>query len=124
MSLTPGELTDAGDVEKQESVVEQGQHQKKYGRFVSLLKADDGEVYKSHSEKNPKWYQRILDFGVEENGIKPVPIEQRTEKRYWNLCTLMCSALLNLLPYVLSFLPFLLFLFSLRKPGGILADMC
>lgn len=97
MSLTPDELTDAGDVEKQETVVQQGQYQK-HGRFFSMLKVGHGEVYESQPEKNPKWYQKILDFGVEENGIKPVPIEQRTQKRYLDLCTVMCSALLNLLP--------------------------
>lgn len=97
MSLTPGELTDAGDVEKQETVVQQGQYQK-HGRLVSMLKVDDGEVYEGHLEKGPQWYQRIIDVGVEENGIMPVPIEQRTQKRYWNLGTVMCSALLNLLP--------------------------
>lgn len=97
MSLTPGELTDTGDVEKQDTVVQKGLYQK-HGRLFSLLKVDDGEVYENQPEKNPKWYQRIIDFGVEENGIKPVPVVQRTDKRYWNLFTVMCSALLNLLP--------------------------
>ncbi|CCC06883.1 hypothetical protein SMACR_00909 [Sordaria macrospora] len=29
-------------------------------------------------KENPKWYQKLLDAGVEENGIQPVPIEGRT----------------------------------------------
>lgn len=96
-SLAPGELTDAGDVEKQGTAVQGSQYKKRLS-FFSMLKGGDGEVYGSQPEKNPKWLQRIIDFGVEENGIKPVPIEQRTQKRVWNLGTVMCSALLNLLP--------------------------
>lgn len=97
LSTTHGDLGGAHDVEKQDAAESRGQYQK-HGRFVSMLKVDDGEVYESHPEKNPKWYQRIIDIGIEENGIKPVPIEQRTEKRTWHLFTVMFSALLNLLP--------------------------
>lgn len=66
--------------------------------LASLLKVDDGEVYESHPEKNPKWYQRLLDAGVEENGIKPVPIEQRTSTQYSNLFTVFFTCLMCLLP--------------------------
>lgn len=101
MSVPPGDLTDAGDVEKQDPLTHKTQYRKQW-KILSLLNVHDGEVYESHPEKNPKWYQRILDVGVEENGIRPVPLEQRTQKRYWNLGTLMCSALINLLPFVVS----------------------
>lgn len=85
------------DVEKQEPVVQHAKYQK-HGRLVAMLKVDDGEILESHPEKNSKWYQRILDIGVEENGIKPVPLEKRTDKRYYNLFTVMFTALLCILP--------------------------
>lgn len=87
----------ASDAEKQVSVEHHGQYQR-HGRLVSMLKVDDGEVYEDHPEKHPRWYQRILDFGIEENGIKPVPLEKRTDKRYHSLFTVIFTALMCLLP--------------------------
>ncbi|KAK4165860.1 hypothetical protein QBC43DRAFT_332951 [Cladorrhinum sp. PSN259] len=65
--------------------------------LASLLAVKDGEVYKAR-ETNPAWYQRLLDAGFEENGIKPVPIEHRTSRKYNNLFTVFLSCLLCLLP--------------------------
>ena len=65
---------------------------------MSKLAVKDGEVYQVVSEKNPRWYQRLLDAGVEENGIKPVPVEQRTSTQYSNLFTVFFTCLLCLLP--------------------------
>lgn len=96
-SAVSGVPGDASDVEKQDATEQHGQYQR-HGKLVSMLKVDDGEVYESHPEKNPKWYQRILDVGVEENGIKPVPIEKRTDKRFYHLFTVMFTALMCLLP--------------------------
>jgi hypothetical protein len=67
--------------------------------FVSLLTVKDGEVYEVNYDKKPKWYRRLLDAGVEENGIKPVPLEQRTSTQYSNLFTVFFTCLLCLLPY-------------------------
>jgi calcineurin-like phosphoesterase family protein len=66
--------------------------------FVSLLTVKDGEVYEVNYDKKPKWYRRLLDAGVEENGIKPVPLEQRTSTQYSNLFTVFFTCLLCLLP--------------------------
>lgn len=88
---------DTSDVEKHGAAEQHGQYQR-HGKLVSMLKVDDGEVYESHPEKHPRWYQRILDVGVEENGIKPVPIEKRTDGRFYNLFTVMFTALMCLLP--------------------------
>ncbi|KAK4107037.1 hypothetical protein N656DRAFT_793453 [Canariomyces notabilis] len=52
--------------------------------LASFLKVEDGE--------------RLLDAGVEENGIKPVPLEQRTSTRYSNLFTVFFTCLMCLLP--------------------------
>lgn len=95
--MSTGQKEDVVDVEKHDPVEQPGQYQR-HGRLVSLLKVDDGEVYGDHSEKNPKWYQRIIDFGIEENGIKPVPLEKRTDKRYYSLFTVIFTALMCLLP--------------------------
>jgi hypothetical protein len=67
-------------------------------RLVSFLAVKDGEVYELQADKNPKWYQKLLDAGVEENGIKPVPIEQRTSTQHNQLFTVFFTALLCILP--------------------------
>ncbi|KAK4193739.1 hypothetical protein QBC35DRAFT_510971 [Podospora australis] len=66
--------------------------------LVTLLRVEEGEVYHSEPEKNPGWYQRLLDAGVEENGINPVPLEERTSTQYGNLFTVFFTCLLCLLP--------------------------
>ncbi|KAK1826759.1 hypothetical protein QBC39DRAFT_316262 [Podospora conica] len=66
--------------------------------FIARLTARDGEVYELRPEDNPRWYQKLLDAGVEENGIKPVPLEYRTNTHYSNLFTIFFTCLLNLLP--------------------------
>lgn len=96
-SSTSGDVTrtDLHDLEKQFPA----DHGKRTaGGIVSLLAVEDGVVYRSHSEKNPRWYQKLLDAGVEENGIKPVPIEERTNRQYNNLFTVFFTSLLCLLP--------------------------
>ncbi|KAK4156545.1 NCS1 nucleoside transporter [Chaetomidium leptoderma] len=81
----------------------QGQHASKeqnslFRGLLSFLAVKDGEVYEAKPDRNPKWYQKLLDAGVEENGIKPVPIEQRTSTQYSNLFTVFFTCLLCLLP--------------------------
>ncbi|KAG8167423.1 hypothetical protein KVR01_003112 [Diaporthe batatas] len=112
---------DAGDAEKHGTTEEQhhGHHHhhqlyQKHGKLVSMLKVDDGEVYESHPEKHPRWYQRILEVGVEENGIKPVPLEKRTDGRFYNLFTVMFTALMCLLPLPTGMLATISFGMSLR----------
>lgn len=73
---------------------------KRWAKLISLLTVKDGEVYEADRDKNPKWYQKLLDAGVEENGIKPVPLDQRTSTQYSNLFTVFFTCLLCLLPYV------------------------
>lgn len=80
--------------------VEAGAGSRKHGGFASFLAVEDGVVYKPGLESNPRWYQRLLDAGVEDNGVKPVPVESRTDTRYHNLFTVFSTALLCVLPYV------------------------
>ncbi|KAK3353047.1 permease for cytosine/purines, uracil, thiamine, allantoin-domain-containing protein [Lasiosphaeria hispida] len=82
--------------------------------FISRLAVKDGEVYELHPEKNSKWYQRLIDAGVEENGIKPVPLEQRTSTQYNNLFTVFFTCLLNILPIPTGLLATLAFGMGLR----------
>ena len=49
------------------------------------------------AKPKPLWF-RILNWGVEEGGIEPVPLERRTDTRYVNLFTVWFTALLCLLP--------------------------
>jgi len=67
-------------------------------KIFSLFTVQEGEIYEAHPEQHPRWYQRMLDAGVEENGIKPVPLEHRTVTQYSNLFTVFFTCLLNLLP--------------------------
>ncbi|KAH7275301.1 hypothetical protein B0J15DRAFT_507116 [Fusarium solani] len=45
-----------------------------------------------------RWYRKVLDAGVEENGILPVPIEERTQTQHSNLFTVFFTCLLCVLP--------------------------
>lgn len=80
--------------------VEAGAGNRKHAGLASFLAVEDGVVYKPGLESNPRWYQRLLDAGVEDNGVKPVPVESRTDTRYHNLFTVFSTALLCVLPYV------------------------
>ncbi|KAI0159747.1 NCS1 nucleoside transporter [Xylariaceae sp. FL1272] len=88
--------------------------QKPAGGFASLLAVEDGVVYEPESEKHTKWYQLILNAGVEENGIKPVPIEKRTNTQYNNLFTVFFTGLLCILPIPTGMLATTVFALSLR----------
>jgi hypothetical protein len=98
-SLPEGGMDSAlRDVEKDGGEPTRIRSSRTQGGLTSRLAVRDGEVYQRHSENNPRWYQRLLDAGVEENGIKPVPLEERTITQYSNLFTVFFSGLLCLLP--------------------------
>jgi hypothetical protein len=97
MSVADSTPTTLGSGNKELHDVEKQQHSIG-GSFISMLTVKDGEVYEVRPEKNSKWYQKLLDAGFEENGIKPVPVEQRTVTQYNNLFTVFCTCLLCLLP--------------------------
>ncbi|OBT56320.1 hypothetical protein VE04_02846 [Pseudogymnoascus sp. 24MN13] len=59
-------------------------------------------------------WRKILGWGVEENGIIPVPVEKRTDKRVFNLFTIWFTALLCLLPIPTGMLGTLAYGLSLR----------
>ncbi|TQN74800.1 Purine-cytosine permease fcyB [Colletotrichum shisoi] len=71
---------------------------KTHGGIAQLSTVQDGEACRKNDGRTPKWYQRLLDAGVEENGIYPVPLEARTNTNYSNLFTVFFTSLLCLLP--------------------------
>lgn len=56
------------------------------------------ESFLKKEENSPKWYQKLIDAGVEQNGIQPVPLEGRTLTQYNQLFTVFFTCLLCLLP--------------------------
>ncbi|KAI0441541.1 NCS1 nucleoside transporter [Xylaria telfairii] len=108
---TPG----AGDVEKDGSrEQEQYQNNKHTTGLASLLAVEDGVVYKPEAAEHTRWYRKLLDAGVEENGIKPVPVEKRTNTQYNNLFTVFFTGLLCILPLPTGMLATAVFQLSLR----------
>ncbi|GJC79179.1 purine-cytosine permease fcyB [Colletotrichum liriopes] len=91
-SITQKELAETYDMESQSPV------SKRHGGIAQLMTVQDGEVHHKDSSRNPRWYQRLLDAGVEENGVQPVPLKERTNTNYSNLFTLFFTSLLCLLP--------------------------
>lgn len=63
-----------------------------------ILSVKDGEVYNPDKEQKAKWYQKLVDAGFEDNGIKPVPVGARTNTQYSNLFTIFFTSMLSLLP--------------------------
>ncbi|KAF7550037.1 hypothetical protein G7046_g8145 [Stylonectria norvegica] len=63
------------------------------------LPADTGgEASEEKDLLYSRWYQKMLNIGVEENGIRPVPTDQRAETQYNNLFTVFFTCLLCVLP--------------------------
>ncbi|OLN88227.1 Purine-cytosine permease fcyB 1 [Colletotrichum chlorophyti] len=65
--------------------------------FESMI-VQDGDADQDNGSRNPTWYRRLLDAGVEENGVQPVPLERRINTNYSNLFTVFFTGLLCLLP--------------------------
>lgn len=87
-----------GDVGNDDAQEERGQSRPGGNGLASLLAVEDGIVYKPEAEEHTRWYRTLLDAGVEENGIKPVPVEKRTNTQYNNLFTVFFTGLLCILP--------------------------
>lgn len=87
------------DIEKQAVVTDSaaaGSAQASSSTDHSLIAENDrdDEVLKKRSAL----WRRVLGWGVEENGIVPVPLEKRLDERVANLFTVWFTALLCLLP--------------------------
>lgn len=72
----------------------------KHGGTRSSAPVESSSVDEVLKPKSAVW-RKILGWGVEENGIIPVPLEKRTDERVFNLFTVWFTALLCLLPYVM-----------------------
>lgn len=88
--------------------------------FSRWLSVQDGEVYNPSLEHTAKWYQWLLDAGVEENGVRPVPLEKRTNNKHWSLFTIFFTSMLSLLPLPTGMLATLAYGLSLRDASLII----
>lgn len=62
----------------------------------------DVDVLESESRSfdgKPAWWKKILSLGVEERGIQPVPVEERTDDRFVNVFSIWFTMSINCLPY-------------------------
>ena len=62
---------------------------------------DSVDVAKSNS-KSLSWWEKIIALGVEERGVMPVPVKERTSDRFINVFSIWFSMSVTPLGYVLS----------------------
>ncbi|KAH7418825.1 purine-cytosine permease FCY22 [Cadophora sp. MPI-SDFR-AT-0126] len=91
----------------------------KRGGTRSSAPVESSSVDEVLKPKSAVW-RKILGWGVEENGIIPVPLEKRTDERVFNLFTVWFTALLCLLPIPTGMLGTLGFGLSLRDSSLII----
>jgi hypothetical protein len=61
----------------------------------------DISVAESQTYSRPKaWLNKISAWGIEVHGVEPVPLEERTDKRFINVFFVWFTMSTNLLPYV------------------------
>ncbi|KAK3487761.1 permease for cytosine/purines, uracil, thiamine, allantoin-domain-containing protein [Neurospora hispaniola] len=108
---TAGEEDDGQDKDQAETSTRFGSLC--WPNFLSTIKEGDADDNRS-KKGNPKWYQKLIDAGIEENGIQPVPLEGRTSTQYNQLFTVFFTGLLCLLPIPTGMLATLEFGLSLR----------
>ncbi|KAK1988533.1 NCS1 nucleoside transporter [Colletotrichum cereale] len=92
VSVTKRQSAETYDMESQSTA------SKSHGGVIQMVAVEDAEIDHKESNRKPKWYQCLLDAGVEENGVLPVPLEKRTNTNYSNLFTVFFTSLLCLLP--------------------------
>ena len=59
---------------------------------VPDVRTGDVETYEARS-----WWQKLASNAIESAGIRPVPIEERTERRVYSIFTLWFTLSLNLI---------------------------
>ncbi len=50
--------------------------------------------------RKPSWWKKLIALGVEERGITPVPVEERTDGRFINVFSLWFTLSITTLPFV------------------------
>ena len=66
--------------------------------LVTTFAANNNEECEKHESTHSKWYRKLIDAGVEENGIRPVPLDERNQTQYNELFTVFFTCLLCVLP--------------------------
>ncbi|KAI1780307.1 permease for cytosine/purines, uracil, thiamine, allantoin-domain-containing protein [Hypoxylon cercidicola] len=91
-------------------------HQEKSSQTPSTTDVDvDVDVAESQTYSTPKkWLTKISALGVEVRGIMPVPVEERTDKRFINVFFVWFTMSTNLLPIITGMVGTLSFGISLR----------
>jgi len=64
---------------------------------VAPTDIDDAESQIERSRMSP-WLSKLMSWGVEVRGVKPVPLEERVDKRFINVFFVWFSMSTNLLP--------------------------
>lgn len=65
----------------------------------TAVDVDDVDVAESQTYSRPKrWLNKISAWGVEVRGITPIPLEERTDKRFINVFFVWFTMSTNLLP--------------------------
>ncbi|KAJ7634710.1 permease for cytosine/purines, uracil, thiamine, allantoin-domain-containing protein [Roridomyces roridus] len=67
-----------------------------------MSKEDYSTDEKAHQDSafvSPAWHRRLLTWGVEERGIRPVTLEERTDPQYSKIFFIWFTASTNLLPF-------------------------
>jgi hypothetical protein len=49
----------------------------------------------------PSWWEKVISWGVEERGVTPVPVKERTDDRFINIFFLWFTMSISTLPYAL-----------------------
>lgn len=77
-------------------------HHEKSSQSPSTTDVDvDVSFAESQTYSTPKkWLTKISALGVEVRGITPVPVEERTDRRFINVFFVWFTMSMNLLPYV------------------------
>ncbi|KAI1433348.1 permease for cytosine/purines, uracil, thiamine, allantoin-domain-containing protein [Xylaria sp. CBS 124048] len=88
---------------------------KKFTSTVGVM-PDDGNAIESQSRPSrlSPWLAKLSSWGVETRGIKPVPLEERTDKRFINIFFVWFTMSTNLLPIVTGILGTFVYGLSLR----------
>jgi hypothetical protein len=64
---------------------------------AAVVDVSAGESQKYGTGKRA-WIRKVLSWGVELRGISPVPLEERTDGRFFNIFFVWWTLSLNLLP--------------------------
>ncbi|VUC31486.1 unnamed protein product [Clonostachys rosea] len=94
---------------------ERNQEDKKYLDSTAEKSVDVGVSESQDYSPKPKgWLGKVASWGIEIRGVTPVPLEERTDKRFINVFFVWFTMSTNLLPIITGMVGTLIFGLSLR----------